>query len=69
MNKIIDFTNAEKGKFYKKNAIFEFPVYLNQNNYEYLSEIATKNKQDISLIINRLIENEIKNFDLVLNRS
>lgn len=68
MNKIIDFSNAQKGKFYRENAVFEFPVYLNQHNYEYLNQIATKNKQDISIIINRLIENEIKNFDLVLNR-
>jgi hypothetical protein len=66
MDKTIDFTNAEKGKFFRKDVVFEFPVYLNQHNYEYLNKIAEKNSQDISIILNKLIENEIKNFDLFL---
>ena len=65
MDKIVDFSNAEKGKFYRKDAVLEFPVYLNQNNYEYLNKVAERHKHDVSFIVNRLIENEIKNFDLV----
>jgi hypothetical protein len=61
---IIDFSKGERGKFYREDAVFEFPVYLNQDTYEYLNNIAEKHKQDISVLVNQLLENEIRNIEL-----
>ena len=60
MRKEYDFSKGEKGKFFKDNMVINYPVYLEPENLKFIQEIADKSKTDISKIVNKLIENNIK---------
>ena len=53
-----DFSKAEKGKFYKPNAVMKVPVYLNAENQAFVTKLATKKKKDVSDIVNHLIKGD-----------
>lgn len=44
MKKEHDFSKAERGKFYRSDAVFEFPVYLDPDVEAYLSQLAEEKK-------------------------
>jgi hypothetical protein len=60
MRKEYDFSKGEKGKFFKENIVINYPVYLEPKNLKFIQEIADKSKSEISKIVNKLIENNIK---------
>ena len=60
MEKEYDFSNAEQGKFYHPIEELEIPVYLNSAIYNYYKQIAEKSKQDISVMINKILKKQIK---------
>ena len=60
MRKEYDFSKGEKGKFFKDNMVINYPVYLEPENLKFIQEIADNSKTDISKIVNKLIENNIK---------
>ena len=55
MKRCYDFTNAERGKFHKKNLVLEPPVYLDESNAEYIENVARQRNVDISTVVNEIL--------------
>ena len=60
MKKEYDFSKGERGKFYKKDLLLNYPVYLDPENLKFIQELADKNKVDINKIVNNLIKSNIR---------
>lgn len=58
MKKEYDFSKGERGKFFKKDATFNFPIYLTSGNRIFIEEIAKKKKSDLNVIVNDLISKD-----------
>ena len=56
----IDFTNAEVGKFYRPNAVFHIPFYLDEKIQRWLIEKATAKGVAAEQIANELLRREIE---------
>ena len=54
-----DFSKAERGKFYHPNAVFIFPVYLESDVNEFLSDIAEKKKVGLQDLVNDWLRAEM----------
>ena len=59
MKKEYDFTNAERGKFYKSDAKLNIPVYLDDEVRVFVSGIAEQKKADMSKIVNDLLRSDM----------
>ena len=55
-----DFSQGERGKFFKKDAKLNLPVYLEEEVLTYIEGIAQKRKTDISTIVNQLLRSDIQ---------
>ncbi len=60
MRKEYDFSQGERGKFFKKNAKYNFPVYLEDEIFDYLEKIAKRRKADVSSVVNQLLRSDIQ---------
>ncbi len=67
MRKEYDFSRGERGKFYRKDAEFNLPVYLDADNLSFVTRIARRRKADISDVVNDLIRSD-KQLAQVLER-
>lgn len=54
-----DFSNAERGKFFKADASMNLPVYLNTEIFDYLSEKAKLKGVDLSDMVNDMLKKDI----------
>lgn len=61
MKREYDFSNAERGKFYRPNVQLNLPVYLEPDVQARLSKAARKRKEDVSALVNRILKREIEN--------
>ena len=62
MKKHYDFSKGIKGKFYISENEIELPVYLNEKNGKYYSELASEKKMAMNELINNILS---KNKDLL----
>ena len=53
-----DFSKGERGKFYSEGAIFNLPVYLDQDNQSFVEQIAKRRNTDVSTVVNELIRSD-----------
>ena len=53
-----DFSKGERGKFYRENAIFNLPVYLDHDNLFFVEQIAKRRNSDVSTVVNELIRSD-----------
>ncbi|MBN1114612.1 MAG: hypothetical protein JXA66_04670 [Oligoflexia bacterium] len=60
MKKEYDFSNAVKGKFYKPNAEFAIPVYLEKKLAKFFMKAAEQNKTDVSGLVNSILLKEME---------
>ncbi|MBN2424001.1 MAG: hypothetical protein JXR46_05970 [Calditrichaceae bacterium] len=60
MKKEYDFSDAERGKFYRENIKINLPIYLDSENQEFIKSIASRKKSDLSKVVNDLIRNNIR---------
>jgi len=51
----IDFSNGERGKFFKSNAVLHLPVYLDANVHDSLADKAAKKGVELSTLANELL--------------
>ena len=65
MRKEYDFSKGERGKFFKKNVKSNLPIYLEDEIFNYMENIAQKRKTDISSIVNQLLRNDIQLFESI----
>jgi hypothetical protein len=55
----IDFSGGTRGKFYRSNARFNLPVYLDTDVQAYLTALAAKKGVALSELANDLLRKEI----------
>lgn len=58
MKKEYDFSRAVKGKFYKKDLKLSLPIYLDEDNLQFVEKIAKKKKSDISDVVNDILRSD-----------
>ncbi len=60
MKKEYDFSKAERGRFYRPGAKLNIPVYLKPRVHSHLARVARKRGEDISTVVNKLLQHEIE---------
>jgi hypothetical protein len=60
MKEHYDFSKGARGKFYNANAVFQLPVYLDEQVQGYLSAKAQAKGVDLSALVNDLLKREIE---------
>ncbi len=55
MKEEYDFSKGERGKFYRKDANFNVPIYLDSELQIFISKIAKEQKSTITQIVNNLL--------------
>lgn len=60
MREEYDFSEAERGKFYHPNADFRFPVYLDPDVDDYMSELAEEEDVDVQSLVNEWLRANIR---------
>jgi len=55
-----NFSKAERGKFYRKNAALELPVYLEAGVRNYLTERAKAKGVEVNTLVNDLLKRDIE---------
>jgi len=59
MEKKYDFSEAERGKFYRKDITINLPVYLDDEVRIFIAEIAEKKNSDSTQVVNDLLRSDI----------
>ena len=54
-----DFSNGERGKFYREEAKFNLPVYLDEDVASYLQRHAKAKGKDLNEIVNDWLKEDI----------
>lgn len=60
-----DFSKGERGKFYRPNAVFRLPVYLDEAVETYLAKKAEAKGIELSDLVNELLKKEIEIIEAV----
>jgi hypothetical protein len=55
-----DFSNAERGKFYRKDAQLQLPIHLETHVQNTLVELAQAKGIDLSAFVNELLKKDIE---------
>jgi hypothetical protein len=55
-----DFSKAERGKFYRPDAVFHLPVYLEPDVEDFIRQIADERNVDMQMLINEWLRASIK---------
>lgn len=55
MKRHYDFSAAERGKFYRADAEFHFPIYLEADVNEFLTRLADQKKVAVDELVNELL--------------
>ncbi len=55
-----DFSNAERGKFYRKDDNLNLPVYLDDEVQRYLQERARSKGVDVNQMVNEMLRQDFK---------
>lgn len=58
MKKEYDFSKAQRGRFYRPDAVFNLPVYLDKDNRAFVEEVAQSRHSDVSTVVNDLIRSQ-----------
>jgi hypothetical protein len=60
MKKEYDFRKGERGKFYRPDAVFAFPVYLEPDVDDFVSRLAQQKNVDVQDIVNDLLRADMQ---------
>ena len=55
-----DFSKGERGKFFRKNARLNLPVYLDEEVQTYLQERARSKGVEVAQLVNEMLRQDIK---------
>lgn len=58
MKKEYDFSKGVRGKFYKADAEFNLPIYLEPEIAEFIQKLAAEKNTDRSRIVNQLLKKD-----------
>jgi hypothetical protein len=59
MKEEYDFSNAERGKFFRPEAKFNLPIYLEEEVLEFFSQRAQAKGVDLNVLLNDLLKKDI----------
>ena len=62
MKEEYDFSKGVRGKFYRKDAVFHLPIYLEPEVESFISKLAKEQKKNLNEIVNMLL---IRNKELM----
>lgn len=60
MKEHYDFSKGERGKFYRPNAVFKLPVYLDEAVQSYLAAKAESKGIELDALVNDLLKKDIE---------
>ena len=60
MKKEYDFSRAERGRFYRKNADLRLPIYLGSRLQKQVESLATRTGRDLGDVVNQIVETEMQ---------
>ena len=60
MKREYDFSKAEQGKFYRKGAVIQLPIYLDAKVQAQVERIARKSGKDVSQLVNQVVKKEME---------
>jgi hypothetical protein len=60
MKKEYDFSKGVRGKFYRPNARFNTPIYLDGKVQRFVERIAESKHTDASAVVNRLLRSDME---------
>jgi len=63
MKKEYDFSKGERGKFYRRGATLNLPVYLDGEVLAFVQRIAKKRGTDLSAVVNQLLRTDMQLVD------
>lgn len=55
MKKEYDFTNAIRGKFYRKDVQLNLPIYLDKDVADFIYKVANQKKIDSQTVVNKML--------------
>jgi hypothetical protein len=55
-----DFSQGERGKFYSPDAVFSFPVYLEPDVSDFMSQLADEREVDLQELVNEWLRANIR---------
>ena len=61
MKQEYDFSNAERGKFFKPSVKMHLPIYLEPDIENFFRSIADKKNKDAVSLINELLRRDMEN--------
>ena len=59
MKKEYDFSKGIRGKFYRANARFNMPIYLDSKVQRFVEQIAESRRTDVSAVVNSLLRSDM----------
>lgn len=65
MKQEYDFSKGERGKFFRKNARLNLPVYLDEEVQSYLQECARSKGVEVAQLVNEMLRQDIKLIEVV----
>jgi hypothetical protein len=60
MKREYDFSKAKRGKFYRPDAKFNLPVYLDSEVRRFVEDVAKKKRSDVSTVVNRMLKSDMR---------
>jgi hypothetical protein len=58
MKKEYDFSKGTQGKFYSQNAQLNVPIYLDDDNKEFIDRIVKKKKSNSNTVVNEILRSD-----------
>ncbi|HEY3579581.1 MAG TPA: hypothetical protein VGK82_03525 [Pyrinomonadaceae bacterium] len=55
-----DFSKTEQGKFYRRGAVIQLPIYLDAKVQAQVERVARKNGKEVSELINQVVQKEME---------
>jgi predicted HicB family RNase H-like nuclease len=55
-----DFSNAQRGKFFRRHATLELPIYLDPEVRDYLAARATAKGIEVNQLVNEFLKRDIE---------
>lgn len=68
MKKQYDFSRAERGRFYRKNAALRLPIYLGPRLQRRVESLAARTGRDVGDVVNEIVETAIGLIDGLASR-
>jgi len=60
MKREYDFSKAKQGKFYRKGAVIQLPIYLDAKVQAQVERVARENGKDVSQLVNQVVKKEME---------